>query len=138
MKNTKLKFLSLLIVFSAFNASAATNDKLSYNDDIKQCDKTADHDLKDDSSTVGITRATYNQTECYKSVLYKIIDKYYAKQAEDMKKDLADYITMSARITEETLRPDSCYPQCGTIVGINAASISLETVKQYYENLAIP
>ena len=45
------------------------------------------------------------------------------------------YIDSAADATSYIQRPDSCYPQCGSIIGINAATSKFDAAKQYLEQL---
>ena len=110
---------------------------LKYRAQIKICDDEAERKSKktEYSTTVGISRAISEKIECYKTIAYGIIEKDYTHNSERMKEDLAAYIRLSSDLTAMALRPDNCYPYCGTIVGNLAAESSFEHVKKYLDIL---
>lgn len=131
----ELILLSLLILPITVSAETTTLESF-YKSDIEKCDKTSEHDLEfGDLSTMGMRTTMNNQIDCYKKIAHKIIDKNYIKIADDMKKNMDSYISSAAKITWDINQPDDCYPQCGTIVGLNATSASLDAAKRYLELL---
>lgn len=144
----------IFLIFALFSVSACTTDiPLSietvaesrkippdaqlYYEDIKKCDDEYNikSDLPENSTTVGITKTIAEQAECYESIARKIIDKNYSHNSDDMKKDLAIYIDISGTIVGEILRPDNCYPYCGTIVGNRGAIARRNAAREYLEML---
>lgn len=72
-------------------------------------------------------------TDCYQKIIFKIIDTEYKQNADKMKQSFNAYIDASAEIIGFINRPDSCYPQCGTIVGINAATARRDAARKYLD-----
>lgn len=65
---------------------------------------------------------------CYRSIIYKIIDKHYSKHAKKMKRNLEEYMKKSSTINWDiTQGYDNCavpeydFPRCGTIYSFKAA-----------------
>lgn len=107
-----------------------------YRAQIQKCDETASYNLKyGDLTTTGMDLSVDKQIKCYKSVAHEIIDKYYSKQAKDMKKDLDDYIKLSYKTTFDMYWPDSCHPTCGTITTNIAYGAAVDTAKRYLDDL---
>lgn len=123
---------AFLLILPISLYAGTTQDYKSY---IERCDEQFEKESKSDFSTVEIVRTINNHTECYRKIAYKIINENYTKQSEDMKSNFNDYIKASGTMTGYINRPDSCYPQCGTIVGIDSANSALNAAKKYLENL---
>ena len=70
-------------------------------------------------------------TDCYQKIVFKIIDAQYKQNADKMKQNFSTYIDAAGEMIDFIDRPDSCYPQCGTIVGINAATARRDAARQY-------
>lgn len=106
-----------------------------YKNAIALCDDNAATAMKSDYSTLGIIAAAGNQVECYKKIAYEIIDKNYTNYGEDIKKGMDEYIDLAGKNAGMINRPDSCYPYCGTIVGILAANERLNAAQYYLKYL---
>lgn len=50
-----------------------------------------------------------------------------------MKQNFTTYIEAAGEMIGFIDQSDSCYPQCGTVVGINAATARRDAAKQYLE-----
>lgn len=134
------KFIVSLVVglvVCACTAIAQDKTESVYREQVYKCDDkfNSESDKPENSSTIGITKTIYELTECYKIIAYEIIDKKYTRDSEYMKKKLDDYIELSGEMTGLALRPDGCYPHCGTIVGNLSAESSFEHMKQYLDLL---
>lgn len=120
----------LAIVINIGNVFAA-----SYKDDVSQCDMAYEEASKRANTTVSIIQALSEHTDCYEKIAVAIIDKNYHQNAADMKKNFALYVNAAGEMTGFVGRPDSCYPQCGTVVGINAATARRSAARQYLDLL---
>ena len=133
MKKLLLVFVVLLSACTSQHAAAGQ----TYRAGIKKCDDNASEKLKtpDYSTTIGIKAAISEQIDCYEEIARQIIDKHYAKQSENMKKNMEIYIQASGIAAYGILSPDDCNPNCGTIVGIESISFSLKHAKKYLDML---
>ena len=86
-------------------------------------------------STIEIVQTIDTHTECYKTIVSEIIKVKYAQNHGGMWANFIQYIDCTAAATAYIQRPDSCYPQCGSIIGINAATSKFDAAKQYLEQL---
>lgn len=103
----------------------------SYDTGILQCDKNYDQQSKNGQSTISIIAALSEHTDCYKKIVFKIIDSEYAQNADKMKQNFTDYINLAGEMVEFVSRPDSCYPRCGTVIGIDAATARRDAAQNY-------
>lgn len=106
-----------------------------YHEMIQQCDKAAETELENALSTVQMTQIINDQKNCYKNVVYKIIDTEYAKNKQKMMLDFDNFITNSSMVTYSMQYPDVCTPNCGTDIGLNATNADLEIIKVYIQQL---
>ncbi len=90
---------------------------------------------KKSSSSISTIQSLSEHTDCYQKIAFNIIDAKYKQNADKMKQNFIAYIDMSGEMVEFIDKPDSCYPQCGTIVGINAATARRNAAKQYLHSL---
>ncbi len=90
---------------------------------------------KQSSSTISIIKSLSEHTECYQKIAFNIIDAQYKQNADKMKQNFIAYIDAAGEMVDFIDRPDSCYPQCGTIIGINAATARRNAAKQYLHSL---
>lgn len=135
----KFMLLAFLMIIPLCGCHADLLSKPDYRASVEKCDAKAEHDLEfGDLSTVGMRKTIQNQIECYKKIAHEIIDMDYTKNAAEMKENLDDYIATAAKITWDINQPDSCYPMCGSIVGLNASSAALNAAKKYLELLLTP
>lgn len=109
----------------------------SYKSQVADCDSIAEKDLSkpENYSNVRMVQITDTQTECYKSVALGIIQKYYAQNAQNMIHEFNDFCDMAQRLSYTTEYPDSCAPQCGTIVGLQSAALYQKMVLNYITSL---
>lgn len=121
-----LGFVFFLILTNIGNTFAA-----SYQQDIASCDELYENQSKKSRSTISIVQSLSEYTDCYKNIVFKIIDAEYAQNADIMKQNFNKYIDTAGEMIEFIDRPDSCYPQCGTVIGINAATARNNAAKQY-------
>lgn len=106
-----------------------------YQNQIKTCDEQfAVLDSKS-ISTVDIIQANATYTECYRKIAFDIIDSNYSQNSTEMKQNFDDYVRISGEMTGFIERPDSCYPSCGTIVGIDSADATRDAAKRYLDKL---
>ena len=125
-----LVFAFFIIVTNICNAFAT-----SYQQDAASCDELYENQSKKARSTISIVQSLSEYTDCYKKIVFKIIDTEYTQNADIMKQNFNTYIDAAGEMIEFTDRPDSCYPQCGTIVGINAATARNNAAKQYLNSI---
>lgn len=135
----KFMLLTFLMIIPLCGCHADLIPEPDYHSKISECDVKAEHDLEfGDLSTVGMRKTIQNQIECYKKIAHEVIERDYTKNAHEMKKNMDDYIASTAKITWGINQPDSCYPTCGSIVGLNASSAALNAAKKYLELLLTP
>ncbi len=120
-------FIAVINFSSGFAASFQT--------EIALCDEVYEKQSKKSGSTISIIQSLNAYTDCYQKIVFKIIDAEYAQNADKMKQNFIAYIDAAGEMTGFIDRPDSCYPQCGTTVGINAATARRDAAKQYLESL---
>ena len=106
-----------------------------YYEMLRECDKSADTEQTSASSTTKMIQSINKQKDCHKAVVYKIIDTEYTKNKQQMKSEFDNFIKNSHDITYSMQYPDKCIPDCGTIVGLNAANANLEIIKTYVHQL---
>ena len=106
-----------------------------YSEMLQKCDKMAESEQKSATSTVQIVQTVNNQKNCYKALVYKIIDTEYAKNKQQMTSDFDNFIKNFSDAAYSMQYPDKCSPDCGTIVGSNAAKATLEIIKTYIQQL---
>ena len=105
----------------------------SFQAEIVSCDKMYEIQLKKSGSSVFTIQSLSEHTDCYQKIAFDIIDTKYKQNADKMKQNFIAYIDMSGEMVGFIDRPDSCYPQCGTVVGINAATARRDAAKQYLD-----
>ncbi len=130
MKN--LFFVFCVFVMLSRAVWCAGSDYISM---MQNCDTEYESASKSAYSTIEIVQTINTHTECYKSIVSKIVTANYSQNHEDMWNTFVQYIESAADSTAYIQRPDSCYPQCGSIVGINSATSKFDAVKQYLEQL---
>ena len=106
-----------------------------YHEVVKSCDKIAEEKQNNAISTVQIVQIVDEQTNCYKTLVYKIIDTEYTKNKQQMKSEFDNFIKNSSNVAYSMQYPDSCNPNCGTIVGLNEANVALQIIKTYVQQL---
>lgn len=102
---------------------------------FKSCDELAQKGQQNASSTIQMVRIVEEQKDCYKNVANKIIDTEYAQNKQKMKAEFDKLVNVSSELAYSMQYPDSCNPNCGTIVGLNAATSELEILKTYVQQL---
>lgn len=127
----KTSYLGFLVAFVTPTVCVAS----TYHKMIQQCDKTAETELENALSTVQMTQIIDDQKNCYKNVVYKIIDTEYAKNKQKMMLDFDNFITNSSMATYSMQYPDMCDSDCGTAVGLDATNADLEIIKAYIQQL---
>lgn len=105
----------------------------SYQIEVASCDEAYEKQSKNSGSTISIIRSLSEHTDCYQKIIFKIIDVKYKQNADKMKQNFIAYIDTTGNMIDFIDRPDSCYPQCGTVVGINAATARRDAAKQYLD-----
>ncbi len=129
------------IVFSFLGLFAFTNVSWAseYQSQIEKCDREFDKLDAVAQSTIDIVRGMDTQIECYKEIVYSIIDAKYSQNADSMKENFFEYIDAKGDAVGLTRRPDSCYPQsCGTLVSIESASARRDAAREYLDMLTTP
>lgn len=109
----------------------------SYKSQVADCDNMAEKDLNkpENYSNVRMVQITDTQTECYKSIALDVIQKYYAQNAKKMISEFKDFCEIAQRLSYTTEYPDSCAPQCGTVVGLQSAALYQKMVLNYITSL---
>ena len=102
---------------------------------MQNCDTEYEKADKRANTTIEIVQAIDTHTECYKTIVSEIITTKYRQTHESMWGNFIQYIDSAADATSYIQRPDSCYPHCGSIIGINAATSKFDVAKQYLEQL---
>ncbi len=126
----------LLFVFCVFAAlSHVAFAKSDYVTMMQNCDTEYENASKRANTTIEIVQVIDTHTECYKTVVSEIITAKYRQNHESMWNNFVQYIDTAADATSYIQRPDSCYPQCGSIIGINVATSKFDAAKQYLEQL---
>lgn len=126
----------LLFVFCAFALLSHTTFAGSgYIAMMQNCDTEYEKADKRANTTIEIVQAIDTHTECYKTIVSEIITTKYRQNHESMWGNFIQYIDSAADAISYIQRPDSCYPQCGSIIGINAATSKFDAAKQYLEQL---
>lgn len=126
------RILLHLIVFFMITPVCAANE---YREMVKKCDEIAEVKQKVAMSNIQIVQIVDKQKDCYKNVANKIIDAEYAKNKQQMVSEFNNFIKISSDMAYSMQYPDSCNPNCGTIVGLNAANSDLEIIKTYVQQL---
>ncbi len=116
-------FMAVINFSSGFAASFQT--------EIVLCDEVYEKQSKKSDSTISIIQSLNEYTDCYQKIVFKIIETEYTQNADKMKQNFIAYINTAGEMTGFIDRPDSCYPQCGTTAGINAATARNHAAKQY-------
>ncbi len=125
----------LLFVFCITIISLSNSFAASFQAKIVSCDEMYETQSKQSSSTISIIKSLSEHTECYQKIAFNIIDAQYKQNADKMKQNFIAYIDAAGEMVDFIDRPDSCYPQCGTIIGINAATARRNAAKQYLHSL---
>ena len=102
---------------------------------VKKCDEVAELEQKVAMSNVQMVQVVDEQKDCYKNVANKIINTEYAQNKQKMKAEFDKLVNVSSELAYSMQYPDSCNPNCGTIVGLNAATSELEMLKAYVQQL---
>ena len=106
-----------------------------YREMIKKCDDVATAEQKVAMSNIQMVQVVSKQKDCYKNVANTIINTEYAQNKQQMTVEFDKFINVSSELAYSTQHPDSCNPNCGTMVGLNAASSELEMIKTYVQQL---
>lgn len=126
----------LLFIFCVFTAlSHVAFAKPDYIAMMQNCDTEYENASKRANTTVEIVQSIDTHTECYKAIVSEIITAKYKQNHEGMWNNFIQHTDSAADATSYIQRPDSCYPQCGSIIGINAATSKFDAAKQYLEQL---
>ena len=126
------KNLLCLIVFFMITTVCVANE---YREMVKKCDEVAEAEQNVAMSTIQMGQGFDEQKDCYKNVANKIINTEYAQNKQKIKAEFDKLINVSSELVYSMQYPDSCNPNCGTIVGLNAASSGLEIIKVYVKQL---
>ena len=126
------KNLSLLIVFFIAPTVCVANE---YYEMVKKCDEVAEVEQQVATSNIQIVQIVDKQKDCYKNIANKIINTEYAQNKQKMKAEFDKLVNVSSELAYSMQYPDSCNPNCGTIVGLNAATSELEMLKAYVQQL---
>ena len=126
------RILLHLIVFFMITPVCVANE---YREMVKKCDEVAEAEQQVATSNIQIVQIVDKQKDCYKNVANKIIDAEYAKNKQQMVSEFNNFIKISSDMAYSMQYPDSCNPNCGTIVGLNAANSDLEIIKTYVQQL---
>ena len=108
---------------------------MSFQTEIVLCDEAYAKRSPKPGSTISILQSLSEHTDCYQKIAFNIIDAKYKQNADKMKQNFIAYIDVAGEMIDFIDRPDSCYPQCGTIVGINAATARRDAAKRYLHSL---
>ena len=126
----------LLFVFCVFTAlSHVAFAKPDYIAMMQNCDTEYENASKRANTAIEIVQVIDAHTECYKAIVSEIITAKYKQNHEGMWNNFIQHTDSAADATSYIQRPDSCYPQCGSIIGINAATSKFDAAKQYLEQL---
>ena len=126
----------LLFIFCVFTLlSHVAFVKPYYIAMMQSCDTEYENASKRANTTIEIAQSIDTHTECYKAIISEIITAKYKQNHESMWNNFIQYTDSAADATSYIQRPDSCYPQCGSIIGINAATSKFDAAKQYLEQL---
>ena len=125
----------LLLCFFIFIVSVPAYATIEYQTILNKCDETAQEDKKNALSTVQMVQVINEHKNCYKKVATKIIDAEYAQNKQKMKAEFDKLVNVSSELAYSMQYPDSCNPNCGTMVGLNAASSELTIIKAYVQQL---
>lgn len=106
-----------------------------YREMAKKCDAVAEAEQQVATSNIQIVQIVDKQKNCYKNIANKIINTEYAQNKQKMKVEFDKLISVSSELAYSMQYPDSCNPNCGTIVGLNAANSDLEIIKAYIQQL---
>ena len=126
----------LLFIFCVFTAlSHVAFAKPDYIAMMQNCDTEYENASKRANTAIEIVQVIDTHTECYKTIVSEIITAKYKQNHEGMWNNFIQHTDSAADATSYIQRPDSCYPQCGSIIGINAATSKFDAAKQYLEQL---
>ena len=126
------KNLLCLVVFCMMTTVCTANE---YREMAKKCDEVAEAEQQVATSNIQIVQIVDKQKDCYKNIANKIINTEYAQNKQKMKAEFDKLISVSSELAYSMQYPDSCNPNCGTIVGLNAANSDLEIIKAYVQQL---
>lgn len=126
------KNLLCLIVFFMITTVCVANE---YREMVKKCDEVAEAEQKVAMSNIQMVQVFDEQKDCYKNVANKIINTEYAQNKQKIKAEFDKLVNVSSELAYSMQYPDSCNPNCGTIVGLNAATSELEILKAYLQQL---
>lgn len=126
------RILLHLIVFFMITPVCVANE---YHEMVRKCDEIAENKQKVAMSNIQMVQVIDEQKDCYKNVANKIINTEYAQNKQKMKVEFDKLISVSSELAYSMQYPDSCNPNCGTIVGLNAANSDLEIIKAYVQQL---
>lgn len=124
--------LLCLTIFFMMTTVCAANE---YREMAKRCDEVAEFEQNVAMSNIQIAQIVDKQKDCYKNIANKIINTEYAQNKQKMKVEFDKLISVSSELAYSMQYPDSCNPNCGTIVGLNAASSDLVIVKNHVQQL---
>ena len=131
-----MKYEEVIVCFFVFTAlSHVAFAKSDYIAMMQSCDTEYENASKRANTTIEIVQVIDAHTECYKTIVSEIITSKYKQNHESMWNNFIQYIYSAADATSYIQRPDSCYPQCGSIIGINAATSKFDAAKQYLEQM---
>ena len=122
----------LFVCCISMTAAYAVGD---YQEILNECDKIASKKQKNALSTIAMVQLVDEQIDCYKNVVNKIINTEYAQNKQKMKAEFDKFRNISSELAYSMQYPDSCNPNCGTMVGLNAASSELEIIKTYVQRI---
>lgn len=126
------RILLHLIVFFMITPVCVANE---YREMVKKCDEVAEAEQQVATSNIQIVQIVDKQKDCYKNIANKIINTEYAQNKQNMKAEFDKLVNVSSELAYSMQYPDSCNPNCGTIVGLNAATSELEMLKAYVQQL---
>lgn len=125
----------LVLAFFITIANVCNVFSATYNADVTSCDKLYETQSKRANTTISIIQSLSEHAACYQEIIFNIIDTEYKHDADNMKQNFITYINAAGEMIDFIDRPDSCYPQCGTIIGINAAAARRDAAKQYLDRM---
>lgn len=125
----------ILLVFCITIISLSNGFAAPFQAEIVSCDEMQETRSKKSSSTISTIQSLSEHTDCYQKIAFNVIDAKYKQNADKMKQNFIAYIDAAGEMIGFIDRPDSCYPQCGTIVGIKAAAARRDAAKQYLHTL---
>tara|TARA_Y100000590_G_scaffold182396_1_gene207887 strand:- start:1820 stop:2239 length:420 start_codon:yes stop_codon:yes gene_type:complete len=126
----------LIIIVLLFSANSYADDIKLYKHALNKCDEVAEKKGSEAVTTHDMKQVGYNLTKCYQNVGEDIIDKYYSKNAKDIKARLDKFINLTFDLNSDVYeKRDYCVPTCGTMYQVLYVDQSAKVLRRVIEDM---